>query len=183
MTGDIVARRYARALFGMARKRGEAALDGYGKDLAALAALVESSADLRRLFRDPVFTPEEKRRVLAVLGERLKTADAVRDFTYLLADKGRLSCLNGIAGEYQLLADAEKGILRGELVTAVPLEESKRAAVQAKLEKKAGRGLALDFRVDDTVLGGMVLTIGDKVFDASLKAQLSLLHDTIKRGE
>ncbi len=183
MTGGIAARRYARALFDLGRKKGLKEMDAYGSDLAALAALVDASADLSRLFRDPVFTPEEKRRVLTALADRLKISLAVRDFVYLLADKGRLELIKGIAGEYQTLADAEKGILRGELVTAVPLEETKRGAIQEKLEEKAGRSLALSYRVDEAVLGGMVLTIGDTVFDASLRAQLSLLHDTIKRGE
>ncbi len=183
MTGGIVARRYARALFDLGRRKGPDELDAYGASLAALAGLVGASPDLSRLLRDPVFTPEEKRRVLTVLAGRLNMDAAVRDFVFLLADKGRLSFLKAIAGEYGALVDAEKGILRGELTTAVPLNEEKRDAIRAKLEKKAGRALALSFRVDETVLGGMVLTVGDTVFDASLRAQLSLLHDTIKRGE
>ncbi len=183
MTGGIAARRYARALFDLGRKKGPKELDRYGADLTALADLADASSALSRLFRDPVFSPEEKRGVLAALAKKLKIGATVLNFAYLLADKGRLEFLRGIAVEYQALADAEKGIARGELVTAVPLDAAKRDAIQQKLEKKAGRSLALAYTVDEAVLGGMVLTIGDKVFDASLRAQLSLLHDTIKRGE
>ncbi len=182
MTGSVVARRYAKALFDLAKQSGSDALDKAGSDLAGFAAMAEGNPELAGLFRDPVFSPEEKQGVVLALAQRLETDGMVRDFLFLLADKHRLMLLDRIAGEYQPLLDAEKGIVRGEVVSAVPLDDKARKTVETKLEKKAGKDLILDFKVDKSLLGGMLLKVGDKVMDASLKTQLSLLKDTIKRG-
>ena len=182
MTGSVAARRYAKALFDLARQTGPDALEKAGADLERIAALTRESVELARLFRDPVFSPEEKRNVVTALAERLELGAMLRDFCYLLAEKHRLALLDKIAGEYQSLLDAEKGVLRGELVSAVALDDSTRETVRGQLEKKAGHTLILDFKVDTSLLGGMLLKVGDNVMDASLKTQLSLLKDTIKRG-
>jgi len=182
VTGSIVARRYAKALFALGGKSGMDALDACSRDLASLTALADASQELAALFRNPVFFPDEKRRVLTALADKCGVGRTVRDFCFLLADQGRLADLPGIAGEFETLLDKEKGILRGTLTTAVPLNANKRSAVKKRLEKKAGRKLALTFAVDPGIFGGMLLTVGDMVLDASLRAQLSLLTDTIKRG-
>ncbi|MCC8193158.1 MAG: F0F1 ATP synthase subunit delta [Deltaproteobacteria bacterium] len=182
MTGSVAARRYAKALFDLAKTSGGDAPEKAGADIENFASLARESAALSALFRDPVFSPEEKRNVIAALADRLETGAMVRDFLSLLADKHRLDLLDKIAAEYRVLLDAARGILRGEMVSAVPLDEKTRATVLGQLEKKAGKSLVLDFRVDESLLGGMLLKVGDNVMDASLKTQLSLLKDTIKRG-
>lgn len=184
MTGSVAARRYAKALFDLGSQSGGESLDQWGDEIARLAKLTAHSADLGRLFRDPVFSPEEKKNVIAALADRLSLSPAVRDFCFLLADKKRLEILGPIADAYQALVDHERGVLRGELISAAPLDENKQAAVLEQLAEKAGgRSLALDFTVDKALLGGMILKVGDNVMDASLKTQLLLLKDTIKRGE
>lgn len=184
MTGSVAARRYAKALFDLGRQSGSDSLDQWGGDLARLANLAGENADLARLFRDPVFSSEEKKNVVAALADRLSLGKTVRDFCFLLADKNRLKLLGGIAAEYRTLVDAEKSVLRGVLTSASPLSGEKQTAVLGQLEKKSGNhALVLDFKVDKSLLGGMVLKIGDNVMDASLKTQLLLLKDTIKRGE
>lgn len=90
--------------------------------------------------------------------------------------------LDRIADEHQALLDAERGIVRGEVVSALALDEKTRKTVKDKLEKKAAKTLLLDFKIDESLLGGMLLNVGDNVMDASLKTQLSLLKDTIKRS-
>lgn len=182
MTGSVAARRYAKALFDLARQTGPDALDTVGADLEALAALAREHVELARLFSNPVFSPDEKKKVLAALADRLELGSMTRDFCRLLADKHRLGLLDKIAGEYQSLLDAKKGILRGELVSAVALDDNTRETVRGRLEKKAGHTLILDFKVDESLLGGMLFKVGDNVMDASLKTQLSLLKETIKRG-
>lgn len=183
MTGSVAARRYAKALFDLAKSTGADVLDKSGEDIANFAALAKESVALSRFFEDPVFSAEEKRKVITALSDRLEMSAMVRDFCYLLADKHRLVLVGKIAEEYQALADTEKGILRGELVSATPLDDTMQLTVQDELEKKAGKALVLDFKVDATLLGGMVLKMGDNVMDASLKTQLQILKDTIKRGE
>lgn len=182
MTGSVAARRYAKALFDLARQSGKDVMETTGNDVANFASLVRASTELANFFRDPVFSSEEKHNVTAALAEQAGTGTLVRNFLSLLADKHRLELIEGIAEEYQTLMDVEQGILRGELVSAVPLDEKAQSKVRSQLEKKAGQTLVLDFAVDKALLGGMLLKIGDNVMDASLRTQLSLLKDTIKRG-
>lgn len=183
MTGNIAARRYARALFALGAKTGVAELEKYGDDLAALAGALDKAPELGRIFRNPIITGGEKRNVILKLVEKCGVSATVRNFCLLLADKGRLDRLSGIQAFYGVLLDAEKGVIRGELVTAVELAEAKRAQVRTALEQRAGRTLELTFSVNKGILGGVVLKVGDRVLDASLRAQLSILKDNIKRGE
>ena len=83
----------------------------------------------------------------------------------------------------RLFLDDAKGIIRGNLTTAVELTDAKRGRLKAALEEKAGAGIELTFDVDASILGGVVLKVGDRVLDASLRAQLAILRETFKRGE
>ncbi|MDR2161185.1 MAG: F0F1 ATP synthase subunit delta [Desulfovibrio sp.] len=183
MTGNIIARRYAKALFDLGRKRGSAALEDYAASLSALGEALAVSGDLARVLRDPVFSPREKCRVLEALGQKLGAREEMLNFWRLLADKNRLAELAGIAAAFGELLDEEKGILHGRLCTAIPLDKKRQAALTEVLRKKARRELAIEFDVNPEILGGVVLTLGDRVLDASLRAQLSLLQDTIRKGE
>jgi len=183
LTGNIVARRYARALFALGRKTGLPELEAYASSLDALSSVLVESPDLVRMFRNPIFTAQEKKEVVRQIAEKLKIEGAILDFCLLLADKNRLRELEGITSFFGELLDAEKGVVRGKLLTAVKLDQKKQDAVIKQLEKKAKRTLVLEFGVSPEILGGVVLKVGDQVMDASLRAQLSILKDTIKRGE
>ncbi len=183
MTGNIAARRYARALFAIGQKQGLAELDTFGSELLAIANAVEETPALARLFGNPLFSTDEKRAVLAALLKVAGAGQTVSNFCNLLVDKGRLAILPEINVYYSLLLDAEKGVIRGELVTAIELGQAKRDTVKATLEKQAGQKIELSFSVDKEILGGVMLKVGDRVLDASLRAQLGILKDTIKRGE
>ena len=182
MTGHIVARRYARALFALGRKQGLPKLEKLGRDLAALGAAIKASPALAELYRSPLFLAEEKSRVTQKLLAELKADEYTVRFCELLAEKGRLGSIGEMVSVFLDLLDAEKGVLRGELVTAVNIDESKRATVLEQLEKQAGRALELSYSVDPAIIGGIILKVGDRVLDASLRAQLSSLKDNIKRG-
>ena len=183
MTGNIVARRYAQALFALGKKSGLSELEGYASTLGDFRSALVDSPDLVRVFRNPIFSSEEKQRVVKKLAAKMKIKGTILNFCLLLADKERLNELEGIADAFDNLLDAEKGVVRGKLLTAVPLDEAKQAEVVKQLEKNAKRTLVLEFGVSPEILGGVVLKVGDQVLDASLRAQLSILKDTIKRGE
>ena len=183
MIGNVVARRYAKALFAMGKRKSLDALEAYGKDLAALAEVLGDSPELLRVFRNPIFSVEEKKMVVNKVLSKTNSSPIVKNFCYLLAEKGRLSFLPEIEAVYSTLLDIEKGVVRGELVTAVALDSAKQGAVKVKLESQSGRKLALDFSVDPAILGGVVLKVGERVMDASLRAQLDIMKENIKRGE
>jgi len=121
--------------------------------------------------------------VLEKVLDKLSVSQVVRNFSMLLADKNRLAYLPDIGSVYAMLLDEAQGIMRGKVLTAVALPEKRQGEIKQKLEKQTGRKLVLGYDVDPGIIGGLVLQIGDKVLDASLKAQLSKMKEQIKRGE
>jgi F-type H+-transporting ATPase subunit delta len=183
LSGNIVARRYAKALFAVGKTKGDKEVQAYGKDLTAVAQALAGAPQLLRLFRNPVFSVEEKKSVLDKTMGTANLNQMVKNFLGLLADKDRLASLPDIAAVYGEILDEESGIMRGQLITALEIDKKKQGDIKAKLEKQVGHKLVLDYAIDPAILGGVVLKVGDKVLDASLRAQLNILKENIKRGE
>jgi F-type H+-transporting ATPase subunit delta len=184
LTGSSLARKYAKALFGLGKRDGTARLERYDAALAGLAGMMARFPALTRIFGSPVIAVTEKHALTEALLDKTDADVTIKNFCRLLADRGRLAALPAVAGCYRELLDAEKGILRGTVTTAVRLDAEKRKKLKADLEKKTeNRKLELEFHVDGSILGGLMLKVGDRVLDASLRAQLTTLRDTIKRGE
>lgn len=186
MTDTVVARRYAGALFALGRKTGGDALDRHGACLRALGEMVAVEPKLAAALKSPVVGADEKKAVLGALLDRLGDkggADqTMRNFCFLLADKERLAVLRQIAEWYGILLDQANGVLRGKVITAIKLPKGKQDKLRAELARKCGGDIELAFSVDPDILGGMVLAVGDKVLDSSLRAQLGILRETFKRG-
>ena len=183
MSGNIVARRYAKALFTVGSKLGQPELETYGKQVAALAEALAGAPEAMRFFRNPVFSVEEKKKVLKQIADKLGITGSVVNFAYLLADKNRLESIPEIAADFGAMLDEKNGIISGKLVTAVAISDARKVELKQRLEKQTGKKLILDYAADPEILGGVVLKIGDSVLDASLRAQLNILKETIKRGE
>ncbi len=171
MNGDIVAQRYAKALFALGQQEGMAKLEQYGENLSALEGVLEDSPELVRLFHIPVISVAEKQKVLSQVLDKLDVDPMIKNFCSLLAEKERLHLFEENAEAY------------GKLLTAVSLSKEQQAGILARLEKQTSKQIALKFEVDPSILGGVVLQVGDNVLDASLRAQLAILRDIIKRGE
>lgn len=183
MTDNIIARRYAKALFSLGVEKGGDELAAYGRDLAALAETLKASPEALKVFKNPIFDAQDKKAVAGKVMDKLSTTQVVRNFCMLLADKGRLGFLLPIQTVFAELLDAHQGVLRGSLVTAVEIADARKEAIKQQLESQAKAKLVLGYEVDPTILGGVVLKVGDKVMDASLRAQLSMLKEQIIRGE
>ncbi len=183
MIGNVVSRRYASALFALGKEAGEEEMERYAATLNTLGEAVEESRTLADAFRNPVLSVEEKKKVVLALLEKAGGGTMERRFCELLADKDRLPLLSAIAADYGDLLDKAKGICRGVLTTAVELDAKRKAEIKAQLESQTGRKLELAWAADPSILGGLVLKMGDTVLDASLRAQLDNLRESIKRGE
>ena len=183
MINTVVARRYANAIFALGKKDGDAALSSRGDCLASLGEMLVAAPGLDLTLKSPVIGVSEKKAVLDKLLTKLKADQTMRNFCFLLADKERLAFLSEIAAWYGKLLDEAKGIIRGQCITAVQLSADKKSKLKDTLQQKAGTDIELTFAVDKDILGGMVLKMGDRVLDASLRAQLGVLRETFKRGE
>ncbi|WP_092118969.1 ATP synthase F1 subunit delta [Desulfonatronum thiosulfatophilum] len=183
MIGNLVARRYARALFSLGLAQGDAKLVAYGENLSGLVEALNESPQLDRIFRNPVFKVAEKKAVVDAILSKIKPQQMIVNFCHLLADNNRLGFLADIQAYYAELLDEHQGIARGKMITAIDLEPEIQAQLKNSLEEKTSRQLILDYAVDPQILGGLILKIGDRVLDASLRAQLVAMRETIKRGE
>lgn len=182
MTETVVARRYAGALFELGKKQGAEALASHGACLAELAGLLAAEPKLGHVLKSPVISADEKKALIGAFLDKLDADKTMRNFCFLLADKDRLGVLAEIADWYGVLLDNAKGILRGKILTAIRLSPERQAEVRNSLKQKTGKDLELSFSVDPAILGGMILAVGDRVMDASLRAQLGMLRENLRRG-
>ena len=183
MTGSHIARSYARALLAVGNKLGPDTVENCKKDLLQFKEAVTLSPELAKVFKNPIITKDEKVGVVKALSEKLDVSPTMRNFAQLLAEKGRFDLVDVITDVYTKLLDAQSGLIRGKMITAFTLSDQQKTEVIEQLERQTGRKIVLDFDVSPEIIGGVVLEIGDEVLDASLRAQLSILKDTIKRGE
>ena len=173
-----VAGRYALALFELARD-GDV-LDGVAADLGAFKALLEESADLKRLIRSPVISREQQGQALAAIGERAGFADLTRKFLGLVAEHRRLFALPEVIEAYDAMLAEHKGEVAAELASAVPLDEQQIAALKDQLSATVGKQITLSARVDPGLLGGLVVRVGSRMLDASLRTKLRQLELAMK---
>jgi F-type H+-transporting ATPase subunit delta len=175
------ARRYARALFALAREEGR--VEELRRELDALDELLARSAELRHAILRPLFPSPARRQVLRALCERLGSSDTLRRFCSFLVDQRRVVELEAIRAAYAALADEAAGRVRARVVSASPLSDAQRERLRRALAARTGQELELDLEVDESLLGGAVASVGDLVFDGSLRTQLEQLRASLMRGQ
>jgi F-type H+-transporting ATPase subunit delta len=175
-----VAERYATALFELARDEGQ--LETVERDLDELSRAMNDSEDLRRLVRSPVFDAEDKGRAFGALLEQAGAAPLTRNFIALLARNGRLSHLEATIDAFgRLLAD-HRGEVTAEAVSARPLSDEQTRDLRAQIEASVGRSVKLDTRVDESLLGGLIVKVGSRMIDSSLRTKLNRLQQSLKEA-
>jgi F-type H+-transporting ATPase subunit delta len=173
-----LARRYAKALVEIGQERD--ALEKYGQDLSSLIELVDVSRDFREVLINPVFTREDKKRIAGEILAKLQTDQMVVNFVNLLIDRKRIDQLAGIEKAYRQEVDQIRGITRGEVVSAEPLSKEQLGRVTEALSQISGKKVLVSTKVDSTLIGGLSAKVGDKVFDGTIRTQLSQLKESLK---
>ena len=169
-------RRYAQAVFELARERGE--LDKWPSDLEKIARLGEDEALIAWL-ESPKFPFDDKARILA---ERLGDINPLAlNLACLLAARGRLGLAGDIADEYQRLLDSYRGIERAEVSTAVPLDDREKQRLGERLGALIGKEVVLKTEVDSELIGGIVARVGGKLLDGSTRSRLLALKRELQR--
>jgi F-type H+-transporting ATPase subunit delta len=174
------ARSYAKALFELAKERGQR--DTVARELASMVELVVGDAALQQFFGRPGVSAAAKRGVAEEIARRLGVGTLVRDFLALVADHGRGDQLPDIAEAYRDLADADAGRVRARVRSAVPLTEQERTALAERLGAAVGKTVVVEERVDTALLGGLVAEVGGLVADGSLDGQLARIRERLERG-
>ncbi len=173
-----LAGRYAAALFELAEDRD--ALDAVAGDLRDLQAMLGESADLRRLIRSPVLSREDQGGAIVAVAERAGFDRLSVQFLGLLAHKRRLFVLPEIIAVYRVMLAHHRGEVSAELVSAVALSEAQTEAVKQQLAAAMGQTVTLATAVDPGLLGGLVVRVGSRMIDASLRTKLQRLELAMK---
>jgi F-type H+-transporting ATPase subunit delta len=180
MPRTAVARRYAKALFGLARDTNR--VDEVRGEFGELRKLLTENAALRDVLLRPLHPVAERRAVVDALAERMGGSPLLRHFLSFLVDQRRLVDFEAIDAEYIRLADAAAGLTLARVRSATPLSEAQRARLQRALEQKSGGRVELQLELDPSLVAGAVAQVGDLVYDGSLRTQLRQLRASLGRG-
>lgn len=170
--------RYATALFELAQET--KSVDKVGADLTTFQKLLDESPDLKRLVRSPVFSATDQISALAAIAKGAGIDGNALNFLKLVAQNRRLFAVEGMIKAYRALVAAQKGEVQAEVVSAEPLSDKHVADLKAALKAKIGQDVQLQARTDPAILGGLIVKVGSRMIDTSLRTKLQNLKIAMK---
>ena len=173
-----LAGRYAAALFDLAGE--QKAVDAISADLAAFRKAMDTNPDLARVVKSPVFSREDQGKALKAVLAKQGAGKLTIQFLLLLAAKRRLFALTGIIQAYESLVAKSRGETEAEVTSARPLADAELAELKTALKARLGREPRLAAKVDPTLLGGLVVKVGSRMIDSSLRTKLDGLAAAMK---
>jgi len=173
-----VAGRYASALFDLAREQGE--LDGVDQDLGKFQAMLDASGDLKRLVNSPAFAAEDQDRALKAVLDWAAVGATTGNFLRVVARNRRLFAAEDMIKGFRQQLAAHRGELAAEVQSALPLNDEQLAGLSNQLKASYGKDVRLDAKVDPSLLGGLVVKVGSRMFDSSLRTKLANLKVVLK---
>ena len=172
--------RYAQALFDLALETKK--LDAVRADLKSLKAAWIESADLRRLATSPVISAEDQGKGLIAVATKAKFETTTKNFLGLLAQNGRARDLGSVITSFEALYAKHTGVVAAEVVSTQELTAAQLTHIRNALRQALGKAPELTTRIDPSILGGLKVKVGSKLFDASLKTKLDQMKFALKRA-
>lgn len=173
-----VAARYATALFDLGLE--EKSLDQIESDLKSFSDLIADSKDLQRLVRSPVFSADEQLTALSKIFDKAGFSGPAANLIRIAAKNRRLFAVPGMITAFHRLAAAHRGEVSADVVTAQKLDETHLDDLKKALKKSLGKDVALNVRVDPSILGGLTVKVGSRMIDTSLRTKLNSLKIALK---
>lgn len=173
-----IAERYATALFSLAGDRGQ--LDAVAADLLTVGGMLAESADLRALVHNPLNRRADQALALVAIGQRAGLTETTLHFLGVLAKRRRIADFTLIAEAYRLMLARLRGEHMAEVTSATALRPGQVEALRERLAAKLGGAVHLFLRVDPSLLGGLVVRVGSRMVDSSLRGKLDRLNVLIK---
>ena len=175
--GTIVegmAGRYASALFELAREASK--IKEVEADLGRFQSLLDQSEDLVRMVRSPVIATEDQSRAISAILAKAGISGLAANFFNLIANNRRLFAVADMIKGFRALAAKDRGEVTAEVASAVPLNDAQVSELKKTLKDSVGKDVALATRVDPSLLGGLVVKVGSRMIDSSLKTKLQNLR-------
>ena len=173
-----LAGRYASALFDLASEAGT--VSAVESDLDSLEAALRESAELRALIKNPEISREQIGKVMTGLGQKIGLSDLTKNFLGVLAENRRVAELPAMIRAFHMIAAAQRGEVTAEVASAHALTDEQVATLETKLRAREGRTVKLKTRVDPALLGGLVVTVGSKRIDGSIRTRLNSRAQAMK---
>lgn len=177
-TIGVIADRYATALYELAE--GSNALDQVASDLKNLKAMIRDSADMRRVLSSPVLSRADQGKAMAAIAAQAKFHALTGNFLGLAAKNRRLFALEEVANAFLARLSAARGEVAADVTSAVALTDAQLNSLTSTLKTVFGGNVAMDVKVDPSLLGGLVVKVGSKMVDSSLKTKLQHLKLAMK---
>ncbi len=177
---NLVASRYASAFLDMAAASG--IVEKVEQDMRDMEQMIESSADLQSLIRNPLIDREQQKRAILAVAEKAGFQDLTRNFMGVLVRNRRFSILQGIIRAFYAELTRRRGGVEARIQTAYALTPAQTKALQEKLSKTMGSNVTLNVEVNKDLLGGMVITVGSLMIDDSVRRKLERLGRTMGAG-
>jgi F-type H+-transporting ATPase subunit delta len=176
-----IAKRYAKALFEIAEETKK--LEKITNDVVLIDSLIRSSRELQLFLKSPIIKEDKKREVLKEIFSDSRVDPVTLKFIMLLVEKKREDILHDIVKVYQQIYDEKMGIVSAEVVTAVEVGERLKKKIEQKiLELTGAKKVKASYRVDPSIIGGIVIRVGDTVYDASIRRRIQLLREQLIYG-
>ena len=175
---SAVAERYAGSLYELAEQaKSVAAVE---KGLDAFGALIDANADLKRLVESPAFSADDQYSAISALVEKSKTQPLVGNFLKLVAKNRRLFALPSMIAAFKAIAADKRGEMNAEVVSAHALTAAQQKDLAATLKDIAGKDVSVSITVDPALLGGLIVRLGSRQIDTSLRTKLNSLKLALK---
>ncbi len=173
-----IAQRYAGSLFELARDARQ--IESVEKDLGRFDALLAGSDDLKRLIASPVFSAEDQLKAVAAVANKAKIGGLAGNMLKVVARNRRLFVVPGIIAAFRRLAAEHRGETSAEVTSAHALTAAQQTELKAALKSVAGKDVAIQLTIDPSILGGLVVKMGSRQIDTSLKTKLDSLKLVLK---
>lgn len=173
-----VAGRYATALFDLANENSQ--LDQIASDLDQFQSMLDESSDFASLVRSPVYSADDQQRALAAVLEKAGISGLTANFIGLIAKNRRLFVVSDIIKAYRMLLSQHRGEISAEVSSATALSDEQMEALRTSLKEAMGKDVQIQTSVDPALLGGLIVKVGSRMIDNSLRTKLSNLKLAMK---
>ncbi len=177
-TASGIAGRYAQAVFDLVKEtKGVKALEA---DVAALGSALTDSSDFRALIASPVYSRAQQATAVAAIAKKMKLSNVLASTLGLMASNRRLFALPQLLAALTAMIADEKGEVTAEVTAAAELSKAQATKLAATLKKSVGKDVKLNISVDESLIGGLVVKVGSKMIDTSIRAKLASLQNSMK---
>jgi F-type H+-transporting ATPase subunit delta len=173
-----IAQRYATAVFDLARE--EKALEALESDVEALDAALAESEDLRRMMTSPIYPRDEQGRAVAAIAGKMNLSQTMAGALGLMARNRRLFAVRAFLSILRRMIAEEKGEVSADVTAATVLTKAQADALAATLKERFGKQVKLNVSVDASLIGGLVVKVGSKMVDTSIRSKLAALQNSMK---